>query len=77
MSAAFVEPLLRIPCTQRRSVERGMPYSALICDDGLPFPLRLHDLPLELLLVMTGTIRIGMMINSFVVMSRMNQSNTL
>lgn len=36
-----------------------MPYSALICDDGLPFPLRLHDLPLELLLVMTGTIRIG------------------
>ena len=59
MSAAFVEPLLRIPCTQRRSVERGMPYSALICDDGLPFPLRLHDLPLELLLVMTGTIRIG------------------
>lgn len=47
------------PCTQRRSVERGMPYSALICDDGLPFPLRLHDLPLELLLVMTGTIRIG------------------
>lgn len=59
LSAAFVEPLLRIPCTQRRSVERGMPYSALICDDGLPFPLRLHDLPLELLLVMTGTIRIG------------------
>ena len=54
-----------------------MPYSALICDDGLPFPLRLHDLPLELLLVMTGTIRIGMMINSFVVMSRMNQSDTL
>lgn len=37
MSAAFVEPLLRIPCTQRCSVERGMPYSALICDDGLPF----------------------------------------
>ena len=36
-----------------------MPYSALICDDGLPFPLRLHDLPLELLLVMTGTIRTG------------------
>ena len=59
LSAAFVEPLLRIPCTQRRSVERRMPYSALICDDGLPFPLRLHDLPLELLLVMTGTIRIG------------------
>lgn len=59
LPAAFVEPLLRIPCTQRRSVERGMPYSALIRDDGLPFPLRLHDLPLELLLVMTGTIRIG------------------
>lgn len=59
LSAAFVEPLLRIPCTQRCSVERGMPYSALTCDDGLPFPLRLHDLPLELLLVMTGTIRIG------------------
>ena len=59
LSAAFVEPLLRMPCTQRCSVERGMPYSALIRDDGLPFPLRLHDLPLELLLVMTGTIRIG------------------
>lgn len=37
LSAAFVEPLLRIPCTQRCSVERGMPHSALICDDGLPF----------------------------------------
>ena len=35
------------------------PFSSLIRDDGLPFPLRLHDLPLELLLVTTGTIQIG------------------
>ena len=29
MSTALVEPLLRMPCTQRCSVERGMPYSTL------------------------------------------------
>ena len=33
----LVDPLLRIPCTQRCSVERGMPYSSLIRDDSLPF----------------------------------------
>lgn len=32
-----VDLLLRIPCTQRCSVERGMPYSSLIRDDSLPF----------------------------------------
>ena len=36
LSAARVEPLLRMPCTQRCRVDRAMSYSALISRDGLP-----------------------------------------
>ena len=37
LSAAFVEPLLRMPWTQRCSVECEMSYSSLISRAGLPF----------------------------------------
>ena len=37
LSAARVEPLSRMPRTQRRSVECEMSYSALISREGLPF----------------------------------------
>ena len=40
VSAARVEPLLRMPWTQRRGVGRTMSYSALISRDGLPLS---HD----------------------------------
>ena len=36
LSAARVEPLSRMPWTQRRGVDRAMSYSALISRDGLP-----------------------------------------
>lgn len=51
LSMARVEPLSRMPWTQRRGVDRAMSYSALISRDGLPLPLRLHDLPFERLVV--------------------------
>lgn len=37
LSAARVEPLSRMPWTQRRGADRAMSYPALICDGGLPF----------------------------------------
>ena len=37
LSAAFVEPLLRMPRTQRCGVECEMSYSSLIPRAGLPF----------------------------------------
>ena len=37
LSVARVEPLSRMPWTQRRSVECEMSYSALISREGLPF----------------------------------------
>ena len=40
LSAARVEPLSRMPCTQRRGVDRAMPCPALISRDGLPLS---HD----------------------------------
>ena len=40
LSAARVEPLLRMPWTQRCGVDRAMSYSALISRDGLPLS---HD----------------------------------
>ena len=40
LSAARVEPLSRMPWTQRRGVDRAMSYSALISRDGLPLS---HD----------------------------------
>ena len=40
LSAAFVEPLLRMPWTQRCRVDRAMSYPALISRDGLPLS---HD----------------------------------
>ena len=58
-SAARVEPLLRMPWTQRRRIDRAMSYSALISRDGLPLPLRLHDLPFERLIVVAGMFRVG------------------
>ena len=59
LSAARVEPLLRMPWTQRCRVDRAMSYSALISRDGLPLPLRLHDLPFERLIVVAGMLRAG------------------
>ena len=40
LSAARVEPLSRMPWTQRRGVDRAMSYPALISRDGLPLS---HD----------------------------------
>ncbi|BAQ99771.1 hypothetical protein BBBR_0733 [Bifidobacterium breve DSM 20213 = JCM 1192] len=37
LSVARVEPLSRMPWTQRRGVDRAMSYSALISREGLPF----------------------------------------
>ena len=54
LSHLGVEPLLRMPWTQRCRIDRAMSYSALTSRDGLPLPLRLHDLPFERLAVVTG-----------------------
>ena len=59
LSVARVEPLLRMPWTKRCKVDRAMSYSALISRDGLPLPLRLHDLPFERLIVVAGMFRVG------------------
>ena len=47
VSEGRVEPLLRIPRTQRCRAECEMSYSRPIPTAGLPFPLRLHYPPLE------------------------------
>ena len=59
LSAAFVEPLLRIPL--HPTLQRGTRDAVLRPDlrRRLAVLVQLHDLPLELPLVMTGTIRIG------------------
>ena len=59
LSAARVEPLSRMPWTQRCRVDRAMSCPALTSRDGLPLPLRLHDLPFERLAVVTGMFRVG------------------
>ena len=59
LSAARVEPLSRMPWTQRRGVDRAMSYSALISREGLPFSYNCTICRLNDSLVVTGMPRAG------------------
>ena len=64
-----MEPLLRIPRTQRCRAECEMSYSRPIPTAGLPFPLRLHYPPLDPSVNLRGYLESARTINSLVAQS--------